>query len=80
MAYLELLFLLQLLGFYIEISGSPEVNLHKSNFFCQKIEKLFILAFNPNPVLIACSTQNLFITGNMPGIAASTKLTCEFGS
>ena len=24
--------------------------------------------------------QNLFITGNIPGIAASTKLTCEFGS
>ena len=32
------------------------------------------------PVLIACSTQNLLITGNIPGKAASTKLTCVFGS
>ena len=32
------------------------------------------------PVLIACLTQNSFITGNIPGKAASTKLTCVLGS
>ena len=32
------------------------------------------------PVLIACLMQNSFITGNIPGKAASTKLTCVFGS
>ncbi len=29
----------------------------------------------PLPVLIACSIQNSFITGNIPGNAASTRLT-----
>ena len=32
-------------------------------------------AFKPIPVLIACFTQYSFITGNIPGNAASTKLT-----
>ena len=32
------------------------------------------------PVLIACFIQNSFITGSIPGKAASTKLTCVFGS
>ena len=30
------------------------------------------LALRPSPVRTACSTQNSFITGNIPGIAAST--------
>ena len=29
---------------------------------------------------MACSTQKALITGNIPGIAASTKLTCVLGS
>ena len=37
-------------------------------------------ALSPIPVLIACSIQNSFITGNIPGNAASTRLTCVFGS
>ena len=41
---------------------------------------LFILAFNPIPVLIACLMQNSLITGSIPGNAASTKLTWVFGS
>jgi hypothetical protein len=32
------------------------------------------------PVLIACLTQYSLITGNIPGNAASTKLTCVLGS
>ena len=32
------------------------------------------------PVFTACLIQNSFITGNMPGNAASTKLTWVFGS
>ena len=39
-----------------------------------------IFAFKAKPVLIACSTQNLFITGSIPGIAASTKDTLVFAS
>jgi hypothetical protein len=41
---------------------------------------LLILAFSPIPVLIACLMQYSFITGSIPGKAASTKLTCVFGS
>ena len=39
-----------------------------------------ILAFSPSPVRTACSTQKPLITGSMPGIAASTRLTLVFGS
>ena len=42
-------------------------------------EKLLILAFKPTPVLTACSTQYSLITGNIPGIAASTNDTWLFG-
>jgi hypothetical protein len=38
------------------------------------------LALIPRPVLIACSTQYLFNTGSIPGIAASIRETWEFGS
>ena len=37
-------------------------------------------ALKPIPVFIACFTQNSLITGSIPGKAASTKLTCVFGS
>ncbi len=37
-------------------------------------------AFSPSPVLTACATQNSLMTGSIPGIAASTKATLEFGS
>jgi hypothetical protein len=40
---------------------------------------LLILAFKPIPDRTACSTQNLLITGNIPGIAASTRLTWLLG-
>ena len=39
-----------------------------------------ISAFIPRPVFTACSMQNEFTTGNIPGIPASIKLTLEFGS
>ena len=39
-----------------------------------------ICAFNPSPVRTACSMQYSFITGNMPGMAASTRDTLVFGS
>src|SRR5437868_6297314 len=39
-----------------------------------------IFAFRPSPVRTACSTHFSLITGNMPGMPASTKDTCEFGS
>ena len=39
-----------------------------------------ILAFSPSPVRTACSTQNSLMTGSIPGIAASTRLTFEFGA
>ena len=39
-----------------------------------------IAAFSPSPVRTACSTQYSLITGSMPGIAASTRLTLVFGS
>ncbi len=38
-----------------------------------------ILAFSPRPERTACSTQTRLITGSMPGMAASTRLTCSFG-
>ena len=41
---------------------------------------MLIWALSPIPVLIACLTQNSLITGNMPGKAASTKLTWVLGS
>ena len=39
-----------------------------------------IAAFSPSPVRTACSTQNSLMTGSIPGIAASTKLTLLLGS
>ena len=39
-----------------------------------------IFALRPMPVLIACFIQNSFITGSIPGNAASTKLTWVLGS
>ena len=39
-----------------------------------------ISAFIPSPVFTACSIQNEFTTGSIPGIPASIKLTLEFGS
>jgi len=36
-------------------------------------------AFSPSPVRTACATHSRLMTGSMPGKAASTKLTCEFG-
>ena len=39
----------------------------------------FIFELRPRPVLTACSMQTLFITGNIPGIAESTRETCVFG-
>ena len=44
------------------------------------MDLLLILAFNPIPVFIACLMQYSLITGNIPGNAASTKLTWVFGS
>ena len=40
-----------------------------------KLFSTFIFAFKPIPVLTACFTQNSFITGSIPGNAASTILT-----
>jgi hypothetical protein len=37
-------------------------------------------AFSPRPVRIAWRTQASLITGSMPGIAASMRETCSFGS
>ena len=34
----------------------------------------------PSPVFTACSMQNEFTTGSIPGMPASIKLTFEFGS
>jgi len=39
-----------------------------------------IAAFSPRPERTACSMQYSLITGNMPGMALSTKLTLLFGS
>ena len=39
-----------------------------------------IAAFSPSPVRTACSTQKPLITGSIPGIAASTRLTLLFGA
>ena len=39
-----------------------------------------ICAFSPSPVRTACATHSSLITGSMPGIAASTSETWEFGS
>ena len=39
-----------------------------------------IFAFSPSPVRTACSTQNPLITGSIPGIAASTRLTLVLGA
>ena len=39
-----------------------------------------IFAFSPSPVRTACRTHSSLITGSMPGMAASTSETCEFGS
>ena len=38
-----------------------------------------ILALSPSPVRTAWRTHSSLITGSMPGIAASTKLTLLFG-
>jgi hypothetical protein len=40
---------------------------------------VLIFAFRPRPERTACSTQTRLITGSMPGMAASMKLTCSFG-
>ena len=37
-------------------------------------------AFRPSPVRTACRTHSALITGSIPGIAASTGDTCEFGA
>src|SRR5947209_676864 len=37
-------------------------------------------ALSPRPVRTACLMHSSLITGSMPGIAASTSDTCEFGS
>ncbi len=39
-----------------------------------------IFAFSPSPVRTAWATHSRLITGSMPGIAASTRLTWLFGS
>ena len=39
-----------------------------------------ICALSPSPVRTACSTHFSLITGSMPGMPASTKLTCALGS
>ncbi len=39
-----------------------------------------IRALSPRPVRTACSTQNAFRTGSIPGIAASMRLTFVLGS
>src|SRR6185312_2824050 len=46
-------------------------------FLRSKIERLLIAALSPSPVRTACLTHSSLITGSMPGIAASTKLTLE---
>jgi hypothetical protein len=39
-----------------------------------------IFAFRPSPVRIAWRTHASLMTGSIPGMAASTRLTCSFGS
>ena len=38
------------------------------------------MALSPSPVRIACAMHSSLITGSMPGMAASTRLTWELGS